>query len=156
MTHFRNRSAWQGQDTFAESSEFGVDSGLLKFWSSVAGVRLRPFPQGGEWAFAPVLAYGFDENVKIRLDGSLPPYRDTPYEAIQNIACADSTGLQVDLNMVVISLTTLLCRYGREVHLLLLIVEWNEGVEYRMGTGKISERDWIKIHNREWRLITMG
>ncbi|KAG9309244.1 heterokaryon incompatibility protein-domain-containing protein [Chiua virens] len=40
--------------------------------------------------------------------------------------------------------------------LILLAVEWRDGVVYRVGKTEVEEAHWLAIENRQWRLITMG
>ena len=40
--------------------------------------------------------------------------------------------------------------------LILLAIEWKDGVAYRAGMEDIKEVDWVGVENREWRLITLG
>ncbi|KAI6126926.1 hypothetical protein F5141DRAFT_363816 [Pisolithus sp. B1] len=40
--------------------------------------------------------------------------------------------------------------------ILLLAIEWRDGVAYRTGTADIDERKWVHMENRQWRLITLG
>ncbi|KAG8216702.1 heterokaryon incompatibility protein-domain-containing protein [Butyriboletus roseoflavus] len=40
--------------------------------------------------------------------------------------------------------------------LILLAIEWKDGVAYRVGMVDIKEVDWLRVENREWRLITLG
>lgn len=37
-----------------------------------------------------------------------------------------------------------------------LIVEWIDGVAYRVGIAIISEAIWVHVLNRRWRLVTLG
>jgi hypothetical protein len=37
-----------------------------------------------------------------------------------------------------------------------LIVEWHDGIAYRIGITTISECVWVKLENRIWRLVTLG
>ncbi|KAM0418330.1 hypothetical protein ACHAPD_004689 [Fusarium lateritium] len=43
----------------------------------------------------------------------------------------------------------------RKAKLMLLALEWKEGLAYRIGLGEISEEEWAKMGDREWKLITM-
>ncbi|KAF9220603.1 HET-domain-containing protein [Gyrodon lividus] len=40
--------------------------------------------------------------------------------------------------------------------LILLAVEWKDGVTYRLGTAEVREKDWIQVENREWKLVILG
>lgn len=40
--------------------------------------------------------------------------------------------------------------------LILLAVEWKDGVAYRLGTAEVREKDWIQVKNREWKLVILG
>ncbi|KAG8214248.1 heterokaryon incompatibility protein-domain-containing protein [Butyriboletus roseoflavus] len=40
--------------------------------------------------------------------------------------------------------------------LILLAVEWRDGVAYRVGITDVEEVDWLRVETREWRLITLG
>ncbi|KAF8548636.1 HET-domain-containing protein [Imleria badia] len=40
--------------------------------------------------------------------------------------------------------------------LILLAVEWKEGVAYRLGTAEVREKDWIQVKNREWKFVILG
>lgn len=40
--------------------------------------------------------------------------------------------------------------------LILLAIEWKDGVAYREGTVAVDEADWLQIKNRQWQLITLG
>lgn len=40
--------------------------------------------------------------------------------------------------------------------LVLLAIEWKDGVAYRVGTTDVDETEWVEMKNREWRLITLG
>ena len=40
--------------------------------------------------------------------------------------------------------------------LILLAIEWKDGVAYRVGITDVKEVDWVRVENREWRLITLG
>ncbi|KAI6126927.1 heterokaryon incompatibility protein-domain-containing protein [Pisolithus sp. B1] len=46
-------------------------------------------------------------------------------------------------------------RYSDRI-LLLLAIEWRDGVAYRTGSADIDERKWVQMENRQWRLITLG
>ena len=45
---------------------------------------------------------------------------------------------------------------GGPKSLILLAIEWKEGVAYRVGKTVVQEADWVAIENRQWRLITLG
>ena len=40
--------------------------------------------------------------------------------------------------------------------LFLLAVDWKDGVAYRVARTVVDEVDWLRVENREWRLITLG
>jgi hypothetical protein len=41
--------------------------------------------------------------------------------------------------------------------LIALIIEWVEGVAYRIGvTRGLKERDWVALPNRKWKKIVLG
>ncbi|KAG8214241.1 heterokaryon incompatibility protein-domain-containing protein [Butyriboletus roseoflavus] len=40
--------------------------------------------------------------------------------------------------------------------LILLAIEWKDGVAYRVGIADANEVEWLRVKNREWRLITLG
>ncbi|KAG8214239.1 heterokaryon incompatibility protein-domain-containing protein [Butyriboletus roseoflavus] len=40
--------------------------------------------------------------------------------------------------------------------LILLAIEWKDGVAYRVGIADVKEVEWLRVKNREWRLITLG
>ncbi|KAH0839439.1 heterokaryon incompatibility protein-domain-containing protein [Lanmaoa asiatica] len=40
--------------------------------------------------------------------------------------------------------------------LIMLAVEWKDGIAYRLGTTEIREKDWIQVENREWKLVILG
>jgi hypothetical protein len=40
--------------------------------------------------------------------------------------------------------------------LILLAIEWKDGVAYRVGQTDVEEADWIGVENRQWRMITLG
>ena len=40
--------------------------------------------------------------------------------------------------------------------LILLAIEWKDGVAYREGRTVVNEADWVGVENRQWRLITLG
>ncbi|KAI6126928.1 heterokaryon incompatibility protein-domain-containing protein [Pisolithus sp. B1] len=40
--------------------------------------------------------------------------------------------------------------------LVLLAIEWEDGVAYRVGTTYVDEATWVRMENRQWRLITLG
>lgn len=40
--------------------------------------------------------------------------------------------------------------------LILLAVEWRDGVAYRVGITDVHEATWLRVEHREWRLITLG
>lgn len=40
--------------------------------------------------------------------------------------------------------------------LILLAIEWKDGVACREGTVAVDEADWLQIKNRQWQLITLG
>ena len=43
-----------------------------------------------------------------------------------------------------------------EARLILLAIEWKEGVAYRTGITEVEEADWVQMKNRQWRLVTLG
>lgn len=45
---------------------------------------------------------------------------------------------------------------GTGVTLILLAIEWKDGVAYRVGRTEVSETEWLQVKNRQWRLITLG
>ena len=45
---------------------------------------------------------------------------------------------------------------GTGAKLVLLAIEWSDGVAYRVGMAEVKEADWVQVKNREWRLITLG
>ncbi|KAG8214011.1 heterokaryon incompatibility protein-domain-containing protein [Butyriboletus roseoflavus] len=40
--------------------------------------------------------------------------------------------------------------------LMLLAIEWKDGVAYRVGMTDVKEVEWLRVETREWRLITLG
>jgi len=44
----------------------------------------------------------------------------------------------------------------RESPLCALVVEWKNGIAYRLGFAILSEKNWISLKNRQWRLVTLG
>lgn len=46
---------------------------------------------------------------------------------------------------------------GRERYqrLLLMVVEWKDGIAYRIGTAEMNEEVWIELQ-RIWQLVTLG
>lgn len=40
--------------------------------------------------------------------------------------------------------------------LILLAIEWKNGVAYRVGTTDVDEATWVRMEDRQWRLITLG
>ena len=39
--------------------------------------------------------------------------------------------------------------------LIILAIEWQDDVAYRVGITDVKEIDWVRVENREWRLITL-
>jgi hypothetical protein len=40
--------------------------------------------------------------------------------------------------------------------LILLAIEWIDGIAYRVGKAIVEEAEWVRIENRQWRQITLG
>ena len=40
--------------------------------------------------------------------------------------------------------------------LILLAIEWEDGIAYRVGKADVEEAKWFGVENRQWRMITLG
>ena len=45
---------------------------------------------------------------------------------------------------------------ARGVYVILLTIEWKDGVAYRVGKAELRETEWVQVRDRQWRLTTLG
>lgn len=105
--------------------------GNLYFWTSCANLT----------AFAPQ-----------EMDGDTYKYFPPGNPILEKLSTSDDREI-VSQDFVVVA-----ARVDPELvpWLILLAVEWKEGVAYRLGTAEVREKDWIQVKNREWKLVILG
>jgi hypothetical protein len=168
---------WKGHPrTIAEASDNEpgagfIDSGILQCWTSTATIyirrtHLKDSDQEDRFVYhiAPSNDYckGFEDEVCITM-GSTAHVEWNNQEiaaciSSDDLAQIDATikkhaGEEVINNDVIMKDLVII---GRSEDLMALIIEWEDDVAYRLGLASISERDWVKVKNRQWKLVNLG
>ena len=153
------RSQWKRepqviQDTF---DNWPQNSGLLHFWTSTATLYVRREPgwmTPSGFRYFLVAFYRKDYTVDVHLDAAahlqfknVDLMSEIP-EAVLDPIEGHHTCEVVAIDFVIVS------TYHNEV--CALAVEWEGGVAYRVGIAEIEEKEWVRLQNREWRIVTLG
>ena len=160
-------SEWMFPHNIVEetSSEGPINTGLLHFWTSTARLHVTrgAIPSssydtthdGFEYTLIGLqresgarthVFLDFTAHLKFRdicLNLELP-------EAILAPSTANQTYEITVMDFVVIT------RISNLKQLCTLVVEWKDGVAYRLGYAKVEETAWIALRNREWKMVTLG
>jgi hypothetical protein len=105
-------------------------TGQLRFWTSLANVRaVRRWRVAGPGA----VEYALFPSPDFQPDSDSTHYHS---EIVQQ-------------DFIVVAA-------GAPKTLILLAIEWKDGVAYREGKTVVGEAEWVGVENRQWRLITLG
>ena len=139
------------------------DRGLLQFWSSTATMELYrgdPDSWGGHFIFPEYLhrRKKYDSRLIRCLQKGQPHLapEDSRTVTTSNTKCAKHKQSTVVADLVVIGSGVIGYEGDKEWVLHVLIVEWHDGIAYRIGIATISEYVWVKLENRTWKLVTLG
>ncbi|KAF2094335.1 HET-domain-containing protein [Rhizodiscina lignyota] len=155
------RSAWKGQDMFAASpTDEPVDflpgvNGSLQFCSSVATLQLCQTRLDYKWDPVPSLKKLLEHRVSVWMGdvSHLPRIYIGPASENFEELDPDATEEAVEVDFVIIHR-----KLGGEFDssfLSALVVEWIDGVAYRLGCAELRESDWVRLEDREWRRVTL-
>ncbi|KIM96486.1 hypothetical protein OIDMADRAFT_20817 [Oidiodendron maius Zn] len=160
-------SEWMFPHNIVEetSSKGPINTGLLHFWTSTARLHVTrgAIPSsshdtthdGFEYTLIGLqresgarthVFLDFTAHLKfrdIRMNSELPEATLAPSTANQTYEIAV-------MDFVVIT------RIYNFKQLCTLVVEWKDGVAYRLGYAKVEETAWIALRNREWKMVTLG
>jgi hypothetical protein len=133
------------------------NSGFLHFWTSIATLYVRREPgwmTHSGFRYFLVAFHRKDYTVDVHLDGAahlrfqvVDLMSEIP-EAVLDPIEDHHTCEVVAIDFVVVS------TYHNEV--CALAVEWKDGVAYRIGIAEIEEKEWVRLQNREWKMVTLG
>ncbi|EOD50821.1 putative heterokaryon incompatibility protein [Neofusicoccum parvum UCRNP2] len=158
----QRRFPWQGEEwrspaeqrvgTIAGSGRIGA----LYFWTSVATLKVgrveKQEPERSDYqAFDPHGSEGIPVIARYMMMGSTSHIQGQPgYLKTERWPAGQPSTLDdmFDLDFVVI--------YKWGTMLILLAVEWIDGVAYRLGAAEVEEETWIGLKHRQWKLITLG
>jgi hypothetical protein len=139
-----HRFAWQGtqRDLPEVIRKLNADAklrqpGLLHFWTSV--VSLTP---------EELDTYGYQ----------LLPSFETRCMELDDITLKGrgDMGPGRTLDFFVVARTDELMAEIPIKHLLVLIVQWKDGIAYSLGSSLVSERKWLALEQREWKFVVLG
>ncbi|KAI9859128.1 MAG: hypothetical protein M1813_007084 [Trichoglossum hirsutum] len=147
-----------------------LDTGLLQFWASTASVYVRQ--DHLRYAAYHLLSSEYSEGPEIPVEfhmGSTEHLqRDDPVvlenvphlvEKVRKIGrpICDKDVLMLDFVIIARDNGSWYSsiRDGSSA-LRALVVEWKNGIAYRLGFAIFSEENWISLENRQWRLVTLG
>ncbi|RYP26262.1 hypothetical protein DL767_008112 [Monosporascus sp. MG133] len=140
------------------------DHGHLQFWGSMA--RLQFCRRSGDrWADHFVAP----DYLSSRMEGDAR-LKQSPYMGVAHLApedpqfaaavkgeCEWHKQPTMEADVVVIgSGSTDSGDHAKERTLHALVVEWRNGIAYRIGVATIQEYVWVQLENRVWRLVTLA
>ncbi|KAF5602637.1 heterokaryon incompatibility protein [Fusarium pseudocircinatum] len=173
------------QDTYDPAQESNLLPGTLLFWASVATLRVRltggsPSDKDSSTEFDDTNSgdeyeeYSHTEKGKWKITGRslkkedthqvwLSRQEDGRLQSLYEIILPDeNTKLS---GTFPVSFAAIYKDEGsrfdsafdgkRHPKLMLLALEWRQGMAYRMGLGEIDEEKWASLSSREWKLIKM-
>lgn len=133
------RFQWQGSEkvlpevlTRYDTTSTHRRPGLLYFWTSVVSMNIN----------SPGSIYISPLDASNELEELLRKKRENPE-------------IEIIRDAVVVGRTDEAEQDGIKA-LLILWVEWSEGIAYRLGCQLVRERVWLACQNRQWRFITLG
>ena len=147
-------TSWKdGQPHWPQCSESISQIGRLRFWTSLANLRVvrKWRPQNVSVASLKniqIFQLWEDVGVGEESEDTTPAFVLFPSFDFQ----PDTKSIHeiTHQDFVVVA------AYGTGL-LVLLAVEWRDGIAYRVGiVTDIEEALWLRVENREWRLITLG
>jgi hypothetical protein len=155
---------WRGQprsitEEMIAEAKCPLNYGHVLFWTSVAQLAILRSPQRalstGSAATSPYSIFPkINSHVRLETTSHIP-FRHVkeslkvPKDIIREARCGDTEDCFVRDFIVI----------GRDevqpTSLMTLVVEWTDGVAYRIGIASIDEKEWIQL-KRSWKLVTLG
>jgi hypothetical protein len=164
---------WRGGPTLVSNSNAGAfddskDTGLLRFWTSTATVYLCSVGQNSSFIFCSPEYWETSQDYDGEDDGEMHLHHfhgdispEQPAEAgrVPNLLCPKHDRPPLIKELLVVgrrkySLGGATTWDSDELYL--LIADSDGDRAYRCGTATISEKTWVKLTNRRWRLVTLG
>ena len=136
-----HRLPWQGLErvlphSLSDATNSGLQRpGLLFFWTSVLTLNLADEKDA---ELAPVVE--FDETRRTWQQGD---------------HSTDEQGT-FSVDYVVLCRTAETRSEFMKKNLLILMVQWQDGIAYRLGSGIQREESWLAYSNRRWKLVVLG
>jgi hypothetical protein len=129
----RARAVWKTEQPHAVQSptrHLPFTTGQLHFWTSFANVRaIRYYRVQGPGAVSYTISPSPDSQPN---SNSIDYHSEIVHQDFVVVAASGP----------------------RE--LILLAIEWKNGVAYRIGRTVVEEAEWVRVENRQWRLIILG
>jgi hypothetical protein len=147
-----------------------LDEGHLHFWTSTA--ELYVHRRGYDYESGPscILVLpredgeGFEDSSLVFFDSPMEiPFRDpnviakTPQSVLDHVTTKDNEEFNEDCDVLIKEFIIIgRMQEGSLASLSALVVEWENGVAYRIGTANIYEGIWARLKNREWKRVILG
>jgi hypothetical protein len=141
-----HRLCWQGSEREIPDALVQLDRtapqrrpGVLYFWTSVVTMKLGS------------------------REGPVPVHVLTPEPVTQCLEmrelekrAEEDTGADIMLGFVVVSRTDELKAENPVKGLLVLTVQWRDGIAYSLGSRMVKENRWVALEKREWEFVILG
>lgn len=141
-----HRLPWQGDERALPDGLLGLGAttklrrpGLLYFWTSVATLKLR------------------NESQRYTTSLLMPPVHSQCKELREVNQKAQGDGIDgLTLDFAVVCRTDELNRPKNTRMLIILTIQWEDGVAHCLGSQLVKETDWMALEERRWDLVILG
>ena len=148
-------SQWKGDPQIIHEAfcKAPINTGLLHFWTSMAtlSVRQEPNPLGTQYS-----AVAFRHGHRVEID-ALAYLQFEDVEAMpkspEGISKEPIKGAKI---YKILAMDFVAVSSYNTSNLHALVVEWKDGVAYRIGVASFMQSDWIGLPNKVWKRVVLG
>jgi hypothetical protein len=146
-------SRWKGEPQIIHDAFYKtpINTGLLHFWTSTAtlSVRQEPNPLGTQYS-----TISFSSRVEIDASAHLQ-FKDV--EAMsKSPEGIKKEPIKVAKRYKILAMDFVVVSSYNNWDLHALVVEWKDGVAYRIGVASFMQSDWISLPNKVWKRVVLG
>jgi hypothetical protein len=148
-------SQWKGEPQIIHEAfcKAPINTGLLHFWTSTAtlSVRQEPNPLGTQYS-----AVAFRHGHRVEID-ALAYLQFEDVEAMpkspEGVSKEPIKGAKI---YKILAMDFVAVSSYNTSNLHALVVEWKDGVAYRIGVASFMQSDWIGLPNKVWKRVVLG